>query len=139
MQLFNAHANLLVHKPGTFSALSAHTLAGDPAMLQISVRRLLILLRKICLLLGSRYTFEVNNDRFRQLVRMRFDRILAALVDRGALHAFRVVTDGSVNTAEDQDAGRFIVVLQVAPTSPIEFITVTLVRTGQGLLEILEG
>jgi hypothetical protein len=139
VQLFNAHANLLVHKPGTFSALSAHTLAGDPAMLQISVRRLLILLRKICLLLGSRYTFEVNNDRFRQLVRMRFDRILAALVDRGALHAFRMVTDGSVNTAEDQDAGRFIVVLQVAPTSPIEFITVTLVRTGQGLLEILEG
>jgi hypothetical protein len=139
VQLFNAHANVLVHKPGTFSALSAHTLSGDPAMLQISVRRLLILLRKICLLLGSRYTFEVNNDRFRQLVRMRFDRILAALVDRGALHAFRVVTDGSVNTAEDQDAGRFVVVLQVAPTSPIEFITVTLVRTGQGLLEILEG
>ncbi len=139
VSLFNGHANLLVQHPGTFSALSAHTMSDNPQQLQLSIRRLLILLRKIALLLGGRYTFEVNNDRFRQLVRMRFDRILSALVDRGALHAFRVVTDGSVNTFEDQDAGRFIVVLQIAPTNPIEFITVTLVRSGAGLLEVLEG
>lgn len=138
-RLFDAHANLLVQQPGAFTALSAHTLTGNRDQLQVSVRRLLILLRKICLLLGARYTFEVNNDRFRQLVRMRFDRILAALVDRGALHAFRVISDGGVNTPQDQAEGRFIVVLQVAPTSPIEFITVTLVRTGAGLLEVLEG
>jgi hypothetical protein len=139
VSLFNAHANLLVQHPGTFSALSAHTLSGNPQQLQVSIRRLLILLRKIALLLGAHYTFEVNNERFRQLVRMRFDRILGALVDRGALHAFRVVTDSSVNTFADQDAGRFIVVLQIAPTNPIEFITVTLVRSGEGLLEVLEG
>ena len=138
-RLFDAHANLLVHQPGAFTALSAHTLTGNRDQLQVSVRRLLILLRKICLLLGARYTFEINDDRFRQLVRMRFDRILAALVDRGALHGFRVLTDGGINTAEDQAEGRFVVVLQVAPSSPIEFITVTLVRTGAGLLEVLEG
>ncbi|MFL6107548.1 MAG: phage tail sheath C-terminal domain-containing protein [Marmoricola sp.] len=137
--LFDAHANLLVHKPGTFSALSAHTLTGDSQLLQVSVRRLLILLRKICLRLGARYAFDVNNDRFRQLVRMRFDRILGNLVDRGALHAFRVVIDGDVNTAEDQDNGRFVVALQVAPTNPVEFITVTLLRSGEGLLDVLEG
>lgn len=138
-RLFDAHANLITQHPGTFSALSAHTLTGDPAQLQLSVRRLLILLRKIALLLGARYTFEINNDRFRQLVRMRFDRILGALVDRGALHAYAVVIDGAINTAEDQDDGRFIVSLQIAPTSPVEFITVTLVRSGSGLLEVLEG
>ena len=138
-RLFDAHANLLVHQPGAFTALSAHTLTGNRDQLQLSVRRLVILLRKICLLLGARYTFEVDNDRFRQLVRMRFDRILSALVDRGALHAFRVLTDGGINTAEDQAEGRFIVVLQIAATSPVEFITVTLVRTGAGLLEVLEG
>ena len=77
-RLFDAHANLLVHQPGAFTALSAHTLTGNRDQLQVSVRRLLILLRKICLLLGARYTFEINDDRFRQLVRMRFDRILAA-------------------------------------------------------------
>ncbi|HXH78136.1 phage tail sheath C-terminal domain-containing protein [Nocardioides sp.] len=138
-RLFDAHANLFTQHPGTFTALSAHTMTGDPQVLQLSVRRLLILLRKICLRLGVRYTFEINNDRFRQLVRMRFDRILNALVQRGAIHGFRVEVAGGVNTPEDQDAGRFIVVLRIAPTSPIEFITVTLVRTGEGLLDVLEG
>jgi uncharacterized protein len=32
-----------------------------------------------------------------------------------------------------------VVQLQVAPTSPVEFITVTLVRSGEGLLDALEG
>ena len=139
VQLFDAHANLVQQRPGVFTTLSAHTLSGNPQLLQVSVRRLLILLRKICLQLGERYTFEVNNDRFRQLVRMRFDRILSNLTDRGALQAFRVDIAGGLNTAEDQDAGRFIVALQVAPTSPVEFITVTLVRSGEGLLDVVEG
>ena len=81
----------------------------------------------------------MNNDRFRQLVRMRFDRILGVLAQRGAFLAFQVVTDGGVNTAADMDNGRLIVSLQVAPTSPVEFITVTLVRSGEGLLDVLEG
>jgi hypothetical protein len=139
VHLFDAHANLLVPAPGTFSALSAHTLSSDPQLLHLSVRRLLILLRKIAVRLGARYTFEVNNDRFRQLVRMRFDRILARLQERGAVHAFRVLTDGGVNTEEDQANGRFVLTLQIAPSNPVEFITVTLVRSGDGLLDVLEG
>jgi Bacteriophage tail sheath protein len=137
--LFDAHANLLVHEPGMFTTLSAHTLADDPAQLQISLRRLLILLRKIALQQGQRYVFEVNNDRFRQLVRMRFTRILGTLAQRGAFLAYQVVTDGGVNTAADMDNGRLIVSLQVAPSSPVEFITVSLVRSGEGLLDVLEG
>ena len=132
--LFDAHANLVVHPPGTFSMLSAHTLTDEPALLQVSVRRLLILLRKLALQAGQRYVFEVDDDRFRQLVRMRFDQILGALVQRGALAAYQIVLDAS-----GQDDGRLVVQLQVAPTSPVEFITVTLVRSGEGLLDVLEG
>lgn len=139
VRLFNSHANLLQQQPGSFTTLSAHTLSGDRALLQVSVRRLLILLRKLCFRLGARYTFEINNDRFRQLVRMRFDQILTALADRGALHAFRVSTEDGLNSADDQLAGRFIVALQIAPTTPVEFITVTLTRSGEGLLDVLEG
>jgi hypothetical protein len=137
--LFDAHANLLVHEPGMFTTLSAHTLADDPAQLQISLRRLLILLRKIALQQGQRYVFEVNNDRFRQLVQMRFTRMLGILAQRGAFLAYQVVTGGGVNTAADMDSGRLIVSLQVAPSSPVEFITVSLVRSGEGLLDVLEG
>ncbi len=137
--LFNQHANLLQRQPGAISALSAHTLSPDPTLLQVSVRRLIILLRKIALREGNRYVFDTNTDRFRQLVRLRFERILATLTRLGGLAAYQVVTDGGINTSDDIDNGRLIVVLQIAPTSPIEFITVTLVRAGEGLLDVVVG
>jgi uncharacterized protein len=134
VRLFNAHANLLVPRPGVISALSAHTLAAEPTLLQVSVRRLIILLRKVALLLGSRYVFATNNDRFRQLVRLQFERILAALISQGALAAYQVVTDDDPAALA---AGELIVTLLVAPTSPIEFITVSLIRAGEGLLDVV--
>jgi uncharacterized protein len=138
-QLFDTHANLLRQQPGAFITLSAHTLATDPMLLQVSVRRLLILLRKIAIAEGARYVFDTNTDRFRQLVRMRFERILGLLTSQGAILAFQVVTAGGVNTPDDIDNGRLIVQLQVAPTSPIEFITVSLVRAGESLLDVVVG
>jgi phage tail sheath protein FI len=139
LRLFDARANLLQPRPGAISALSAHTLADDPTLQQVSVRRLLILLRKIALLVGNRYVFQTNTDRFRQLVRLRLTRLLATLTRAGALAAFQVVTDGGVNTADDIDNGRLIVTLRVAPTVPIEFITVSLVRSGEDLLDVVVG
>jgi phage tail sheath protein FI len=139
VSLFNAHDNLFVHQPGAFVGLSAHTLSADPSLLQLSVRRLLILLRKIALQQGMPYVFATNTDRFRQMVRRSFEQLLTALTQLGAIVNFQVVTDGGVNTADDIANGRFIVQLLVAPTSPVEFITVTLVRAGEGLLDVLEG
>jgi len=139
VSLFNAHDNLFVHQPGAFVGLSAHTLSADPTLLQLSVRRLLILLRKIALQRGMPYVFATNTDRFRQMVRRSFERLLTALTQLGAIVNFQVVTDGGVNTTDDIANGRLIVKLLVAPTSPVEFITVTLVRAGEGLLDVLEG
>jgi uncharacterized protein len=139
VSLFNAHGNLFVHHPGAFVGLSAHTLSPDPSLLQLSVRRLLILLRKIALQQGMTYVFATNTDRFRQMVRRSFERLLTALAQFGAIVNFHVVTDGGVNTAGDIANGRLIVQLMVAPTNPVEFITVTLVRAGEGLLDVLEG
>ena len=137
--LFNAHDNVFVHDPGAFVALSAHTLSPDPSLLQLSVRRLLILLRKIALQRGMRYVFETNTDRFRQMVQRSFTRLLSALAQAGAIVNFQVITDSGVNTAADTAAGRLVIQLLIAPTNPIEFITVTLVRAGEGLLDVLEG
>lgn len=139
VELFDAHANVLRPLPGGIVAISAHTLTEDRLLLQLSVRRLLILIRKIALREGARYVFETNTDRFRALVRSRFERILASLADRGALAAYQVVTDSGVNTAADLDQGRLVVVLRVAPTQPTEFITITLRRSGEGLLDVAVG
>ncbi|WP_405868115.1 hypothetical protein OG407_49695 [Streptomyces sp. NBC_01515] len=131
-RLFDAHANLLRQRPGTISAVSAHTLSDDPALLQLSVRRLLILLRKTALAQGRRYTFQTDDDRFRQLVRMRFEQILAAMAAAGAFRAYQVAT-------ADGGEGAVVVTLQVAPSDPVEFITISLVRSGEGLLDVREN
>jgi hypothetical protein len=136
-RLFDAHANLVRRRPGAMTTVSAHTLSADPLLLQVSVRRLIILLRKVALVEGNRYVFDPNTDRFRQLVRMRFERLLAGMARRGAVAAYQVVTDAGVNTPEDLDNGRLIVSIQIAPTSPIEFITVTLIRSGEDLLDVV--
>lgn len=137
--LFNAQVNIARHLPGQFTLMSAHTLTLEDTFLHISVRRLLIFLRKLALLQGMRYVFEVNNERFRERVQASLEAILTILADRGAITAFEVVTDSSINTQNDYDNGRFLIAMRVAPTLPIEFITVILLRAGEDLLTVIEG
>jgi len=137
--LFNAQVNLVRQLPGQFTLMSAHTLSLEDTFLQISVRRLLIFLRKLALLRGMRYVFEANNARFRDRVQSDFEAALTIMAQRGAISAFEVVTDSSINTQNDYDNGRFIIAIRVAPTLPIEFITVVLLRAGEDLLQVIEG
>jgi phage tail sheath protein FI len=136
--LFDARINLIRQLPGQFTLMSAHTLSYDDQLVQISVRRLLIFLRKLALQRGMRYVFESNTERFRQRVQASFESTLNTLVARGGIIAFEVVTDESINTPNDFDNGRFLIALKVAPTLPIEFITVILLRSGEDLLNVIE-
>jgi hypothetical protein len=136
--LYNRQVNLLRPQTGRFAAMSAFTLSADRLLLPISVRRLLIFLRKLALRRGQQFVFENNDERFRRQVQVSFERMLSVLVERGALAAFQVVTSEEVNTPNDAFNGRFLVALKVAPTLPIEFITVVMLRTGESLLEVLE-
>jgi phage tail sheath protein FI len=137
--LFNAQINLVRQLPGQYTLMSAHTLSLEDTFLQISVRRLLIFLRKLCLLRGMRYVFEANNERFRARVQASFEAALRIMMQRGAITAFEVVTDSSVNTQYDYDNGKFVIAIKVAPTQPIEFITVVLLRSSEDLLQVIEG
>ena len=136
--LFDRGVNVVRQQPGRFALLSAHTLSSDPLLLQISVRRLLIYLRKLALRRGRHYVFENNTPRFRQTVQTAFERTLTALARRGALAAFEVSTGSEYNSENDEFNGRLIIAIKVAPTNPIEFITVVMLRAGDSLLEVLE-
>jgi len=105
---------------------------------QLNVRRLLIFLRKLALRRGMDYVFEPNDERFRRRVQGGFERILRQMAQRGALQAYEVVTGDGLNTPYDLDQGRFIIALKVAPTLPVEFITVALLRSGEDLLQVVE-
>lgn len=136
--LYNRQINVLRRRPGHYAAMSALTLAADRSLVQLSVRRLLIFLRKLALREGQRYVFETNNARFRTLVQTYFENVLAKLVEQGGIRAYQVVTGPELNTQNDYDNGRFLVALKVAPTLPIEFITIIMLRSGDDGIDIIE-
>lgn len=143
--LFELQFNLVRAEARDFRLMSAHTLSDEAVLLQVSVRRLMILLRKVAVDRGMDFVFETNHQRFREAVRLMLEEILRFMFERGAFagataeQSYRVVADKSVNTPESVDAGRFIAQIQVAPSQPMEFITVLLTRIGEDLLQAREA
>jgi phage tail sheath protein FI len=131
--------NVVRQDPRGFVLMSADTLAPDDDVRPISVRRLLILLRRVALRRGALYVFEPNDDSFRRMVQRGFEEMMGELFQRGAFAgdtpatAFQVVTGESLNTPQSRDLGRFIVELRVAPSRPMVFLTLRLVQIGERL------
>jgi len=136
--LFNKQINILRQRPGRFTVLSVHTLSLDALMMKLSIKRLTIFIRKLVLREGQRYVFESNTPRFRRAVQSLFERTMKRLLTQGALVGYYVDASDRLNTPQDVDAGRFTVEIKYAPTHPVEFITVVLLRSGESLLEVLE-
>jgi len=136
--------NLIRPDPRGWLLLSAETLYQGTDLRQISVRRLLILLRRLALREGRGYVFEPNGQDFRDLVQHRFEQLLSQLYVRGAFAgdtpaaAYRVVVDDSINPPRSLDLGRFVVELRVAPSQSLQFITVRLVQSGAERLALEE-
>jgi hypothetical protein len=137
--LQDAQVNLVRADPRGFLTLSADTLALDAELRPINVRRLLSLLRRLALRRGHAYVFEPNGATLRRAVERGFEALLTDLFRRGAFagataaQSFRVVTDDTVNTPRDADAGRLVVELRVAPSLPLAFLAVRLAQSGARL------
>ena len=137
--LLDAQINLVRADPRGFLTLSADTLAPEAELRPINVRRLLTLLRRLALRRGTSYVFEPNGPALRRAVARGFEILLTDLFDRGAFsgaaaaQSFRVVTDGTINTPADAEAGRFLVELRVAPSVPLHFIKVLVAQSGARL------
>ncbi|HZT75353.1 MAG TPA: hypothetical protein VFA27_01750 [Vicinamibacterales bacterium] len=140
LTLLGDRINPIAQATNGFIAVDAQTLSPDDDLRDLHVRRLLILLRRLALREGSAWVFRNNDDSLRRLVQREFEQVLGDLFIRGAFagdvhdEGYRIVTDDSVNTANDRDQGRFIVELRVAPSQPLAFLTVRLVQEGSGLM-----
>ncbi|MCA1614970.1 MAG: hypothetical protein LC795_15225 [Acidobacteria bacterium] len=143
--LFELQFNFVRREARDFRAMSAHTLSDEAIWLQISVRRLLILIRRFVVERGMDFVFESNHERFRRGVQLVLEDALLFMHGLGAFagaspeQSFNVVTDASVNPPPSVDAGRFVAQIQVAPSQPTEFITVLLTRVAEDLLMAREG
>ena len=145
LDLQTAQVNVVRQDPRGFLTLSADTLAADPEVRPINVRRLLQLLRRLALQRGTDYVFEPDSASFRRLVQRAFEQMLGSMLERGAFAgstaaaSFQVVTGNTVNPPESVDRGRLIVELRVAPSQPLAFLTVRLIQLPDGSLATREG
>ncbi|MFN7937167.1 MAG: hypothetical protein U0R19_27835 [Bryobacteraceae bacterium] len=137
--LLGAQVNMVVDRPRGFIALGADTLSRFRQLSSIHVRRLLILLRRLALRDGPQFVFESNDAIHQRTVRRHFEQILSDMFVLGAFagesqqEGFRVSTDSS---ATDVDEGRMVVTLKIAPSAPLQFLTVRLVRSGSESLSL---
>jgi hypothetical protein len=141
--LFALGFNLIREEARDFRAMSAHTLADDRSLLQLSVRRMLIQLRKAALDLGRDLVFQNNDEQLRHQMRQTLESMLRSMFARGAFagqvqQASYRVAIGDRHASADADQGRLVAQIQVAPSQPMEFITINLTRTGDGLLQTAE-
>jgi phage tail sheath protein FI len=135
--LLDAHVNELRREPPGFLALSADTLTMDELVRPIGVRRLMMLLRRLALRYGTDYAFEPHDEELRRALRRGFEEVLALMYGLGAFagrtadEAYQVDTGDPPNTAASTDRGELIAEVRVAPSRPLEFLTVRLVNSAE--------
>ena len=132
----DSNINLVRHEPTGFTVLNSSTLSDDADWREISVRRLIGLLRRLAHKHGAEYVFEPHDERFRRAVERGFGQLLDYLFARGAFagataaQSYQVAVSETVNNRNSVDQGRFVAELRVAPSQPLKFLTVRLVQTG---------
>jgi len=117
--------------------MGARTLSLDPDWEPLNVRRLMSLLRRLLIREGNVWVFEPNGAALERSVERGLTAWLTQLHARGAF-AGRKPAEAwqlTLNPGQqrDRDDGRFIVELRFAPATPLEFLTVRLVRNGDAL------
>jgi hypothetical protein len=121
---------------------AARTLSRDRAYRQLSVRRLVMLIRRTVERQMQWTVFEPNNAALRAEVRHLLLGYLRQLFLAGAFRgateeeAFFVRCDDTLNPPYIIEAGRLIAEIGIAPSEPIEFIVVQLARDGDGTLSV---
>lgn len=134
---------LALRTDGTGSGISAvrsQTLSLDADWSAIGVRRLFILLRRLCRREGQRFVFEPNDLTLRRGLERSFDALLHRLMQRGAFRGVDAKSSYLLKTAAGADAAREIergecsLLIQVAPSRPLRFLTLHLRRSGEQLV-----
>ncbi|WP_410636476.1 phage tail sheath subtilisin-like domain-containing protein [Amycolatopsis sp. cmx-4-83] len=119
------------------------TLSADPRRVYVAHRRLLHLLVRAIRRAAAPLVFEVNAPELRLALVRAITSVLLEAFRTGALagsrpeDAFRVVCD-ETNNPPEQDPGRVVCEVEVAPAVPMEFIALRLVLGQDRGLEVLE-
>ncbi len=133
-------ANPLELRSAGVSAIRAATLSEDPDWSALGVRRLFILLRRLARREGERFAFEPNDAALRRSLERSFDALLQRLMQRGAFRgvdarsSYLLRTASGAAAAGEIERGECSLLIQVAPSRPLRFLTLHLLRAGEQLV-----
>jgi len=136
--------NFYLRKHAGIRLTAARTLSRLPEFRQLSVRRLLTMIKRALEQQMQWVVFEPNNSSLRLEVRFMIQNYLRQLFRIGAFRgateneAFFVVCDDTNNSRATMDEGKLIVDIGVAPAEPLEFIVLRLARDADGTLTLKE-
>lgn len=132
--------NIFLQEPGGAWLSAGRTLSRDSRYRQLSVRRLMMMLKRTLLQEMQWAVFEPNGPALWREVRLMLGNYLRRLYAQGAFRgsseqeAFFVRCDAELNSPQDLDAGRLLCEVGVAPAEPLEFIVLRITRSGDGTL-----
>jgi hypothetical protein len=125
-----------------FRLTSARTLSADPDYRQLSVRRLVTMLRLAIERQLQWMVFEPNNPELRLVVTGVVTQLLRQLFRANAFagtseaEAFFVRCDDPLNPAYSQALGRVVAEIGVAPAQPLEYIVLRISQDADGGLGV---
>jgi hypothetical protein len=141
-QLHQANVNVFLMERDGVRLTAARTLSRDPRYRQLSVRRLVTMLKRVLERQMQWSVFEPNNQHLRAAVRHMLRTLLRQLFRLNAFsgareeEAFFVRCDETLNDRTSLDLGRLVAEVGVAPAEPLEFIVLQIARDADGTLRI---
>lgn len=123
--------------PAGIVLTAARTLATDPALRQLTVRRLLLLVRRAVRRQLAWTAFEPDDDALRAGLRRHLDHLLGDLFDAGAFAGATPEESWFVRITDPDVAGPGQVVVEIglAPSVPLEFLVVRVALDAAGATE----
>lgn len=123
----------------------ARTLSTDILWRQLSVRRVILMIKRTLAREMQAMVFEPNTPSLRREITHMVSGLLRRLYRLGAFkgasetEAFFVRCDDTLNPPYRVDNGQLVVEIGVAPSEPVEFIVLQINRTGDGTLVMEAG
>jgi hypothetical protein len=143
-ELHQSALNVLLGERDGIRLTAARTLSRDPQWRQLSVRRVVTMVKRTLLRQMQWAVFEPNDARLRDEVQRLLQGYLRQLFRANAFRgrvpgeAYFVRCDDALNTPQVVDEGRFLCHIGIAPAEPLEFILLRLSRGGDGTLSMEE-
>ena len=131
--------NCFVRQPDGICLIAARTLSRERDWRQLSVRRLMLMLRRTLLVETQWAVFEPNGPALWRDLQHAIESLLQGLFRAGAFAGRTEAESFFVRVLTDSprlERGELLVEIGVAPAEPLEFILIRLRRDGDGTLSL---